>query len=278
MSGDRPKLELSLPQIAGAALAAVTAAVAASFMGVAGTFIGAAVVSVASTVGSAVYTHYLRRSAEKVKERTVDAWRRPDEDEGELATAVHSTRGATRDAQTGALGFVDPVADTVIFSQPAGDSRTSSAAGARRPLPWLKLALTASLIFAISVTTLLVIEIATNQKLGVFNSHTTQQEPVNRQPVPTGRPTDAPVPPTPTPTHDPTDTPTTPPTTPTHDPTTPPTTPTAPPPDGSGGSGVEQDATTPGRGSGGHGAVKGRPEGDTSGGVPDQSVRDQAEG
>ncbi|GAB2929532.1 hypothetical protein ACFMQL_03390 [Nonomuraea fastidiosa] len=70
MSGERPKFELSLPQILGSALAAVTAAVAASYLGVAGTVIGAAVVSVSSTVATAIYTHYLKRTGERVKQRT----------------------------------------------------------------------------------------------------------------------------------------------------------------------------------------------------------------
>lgn len=76
MSGDQPKFELSVPQIAGGALAAVTAAVAASFLGVAGTVIGAAVASIATTIGGAVYTHYLKRTSE-----TVVAWRDHKTDE-----------------------------------------------------------------------------------------------------------------------------------------------------------------------------------------------------
>ncbi|GAA0912298.1 hypothetical protein [Nonomuraea longicatena] len=69
MSGEpRRKFELSVPQVLGGALAAVTAAVAASYLGVAGTVIGAAVASVGTTVGGAIYTHYLKRTGEKVKE------------------------------------------------------------------------------------------------------------------------------------------------------------------------------------------------------------------
>jgi hypothetical protein len=53
---------LSPVQVMASALAAVSAAVIASLFGVAGTVIGAAVVSVASTVGAAVYTESMRRT------------------------------------------------------------------------------------------------------------------------------------------------------------------------------------------------------------------------
>ena len=66
-SPDTPSLGLSLPQVAGSALAAVTAAVAASWLGVAGTIAGAAVGSVLGTVGSALYAHSLRQGSQAVR-------------------------------------------------------------------------------------------------------------------------------------------------------------------------------------------------------------------
>ncbi|MER6946256.1 hypothetical protein ABT294_19705 [Nonomuraea sp. NPDC000554] len=140
MSGDRPKFELSVPQIAGSALAAVTAAVAASYLGVAGTVIGAAVVSVASTVATAIYTHYLKRTGDKVKQHTVIAWREPPtgdeapepvEGQGALATAVAAT---VRDEEPGATTLVMAPVDLP-----------------RRPLPWVKVGVAAALVFAVSM-------------------------------------------------------------------------------------------------------------------------------
>jgi hypothetical protein len=58
---------LSLSQIAGSALAAVTTAVAASFLGVAGTLIGAAFGSVVSTVAGAAYATSLKTAATRVR-------------------------------------------------------------------------------------------------------------------------------------------------------------------------------------------------------------------
>ncbi|MFC4006809.1 hypothetical protein ACFOY2_06230 [Nonomuraea purpurea] len=89
MSGEQRRFELSVPQILGSALAAVTAAVASSYLGVAGTVIGAAVVSIASTVATAIYTHYLKTTGERVKQRTgrrdeAAEPERPDDDDSTL--------------------------------------------------------------------------------------------------------------------------------------------------------------------------------------------------
>ena len=59
---DEPRLGISTAQVAGSALAAVSAAFFASWLGVAGTLIGAALGSVVGTVGSASYTYSLQRS------------------------------------------------------------------------------------------------------------------------------------------------------------------------------------------------------------------------
>ena len=111
MSGEPRKYGLSLPQIAGAALAAVTAAVAASYLGVAGTVIGAAVASVASTVGNAIYTHYLKRTAEQLKQHTVIPWGGHGENPGENAGGDEGQAGTESMAilnRDGTLGTQEP--------------------------------------------------------------------------------------------------------------------------------------------------------------------------
>lgn len=149
MSGEQPKFELSMPQIAGSALAAVTAAVAASYLGVAGTVIGAAVMSVASTVATAIYTHYLKRTGEKVKQHTVIAWRDygteefpPDRDEGqgELATAVHAT---VQDARQGGPHGERPGETTLVMAP--------IEVPVRRRVPWAKTGVAAALVFGVSM-------------------------------------------------------------------------------------------------------------------------------
>ncbi|MFI6645158.1 hypothetical protein [Streptomyces sp. NPDC050504] len=69
----KPRLELSVPQVAGSAVAAIAAAVLASRMGVYGTILGAGVVSVVATSGGAVFQHFFRRTGEQIREVTVSA-------------------------------------------------------------------------------------------------------------------------------------------------------------------------------------------------------------
>ncbi|MFI5757793.1 hypothetical protein [Streptomyces sp. NPDC051569] len=71
--GPGQRLELSVPQVAGSALAAVTAAVLASQLGVYGTIIGAGVVSVVATAGGSVFQHLFRRTGEQLREVTVQS-------------------------------------------------------------------------------------------------------------------------------------------------------------------------------------------------------------
>ncbi|MEO3975667.1 hypothetical protein [Streptomyces sp. CAU 1734] len=61
------RLDLSVPQVAGSALAAVAAAVLASRLGVYGTIIGAGVVSVVATCGGSVFQHMFSRTGEQLK-------------------------------------------------------------------------------------------------------------------------------------------------------------------------------------------------------------------
>ncbi|MEV0345596.1 hypothetical protein AB0H88_07515 [Nonomuraea sp. NPDC050680] len=151
MSGEQRKFELSMPQIAGSALAAVTAAVGASYLGVGGTVIGAALMSVASTVATAVYTHYLKRTGEKVKQHTVIAWRdsgaqdsppERDEGQGELATAAHATvrnPGAAMES-----GEIPRPGETTLVMAPIE-------VPARRRVPWAKTGMAAALVFGVSM-------------------------------------------------------------------------------------------------------------------------------
>ncbi|MFE2679553.1 hypothetical protein [Streptomyces hygroscopicus] len=62
------RMELSVAQVAGSALAAVAAAVLASKLGVYGTILGAGVVSVVATAGGTVFQHLFRRTGEQIKE------------------------------------------------------------------------------------------------------------------------------------------------------------------------------------------------------------------
>ncbi|MFE9859688.1 hypothetical protein [Streptomyces sp. NPDC005780] len=84
------RIDLSLPQVAGSAVAAVAAAVAASQLGVYGTILGAGVMSIVATCGGSVFQHFFRRTGEQIREVTVQV-KHPDRE-----VTVHTRQ--TRDS------------------------------------------------------------------------------------------------------------------------------------------------------------------------------------
>lgn len=67
------RIDLSLTQVLGSAVATVVAAFLAGQLGVYGTFIGAGVVSLVATSGGPIFQHLFRRTGEQIKEATVQA-------------------------------------------------------------------------------------------------------------------------------------------------------------------------------------------------------------
>ncbi|MER6976342.1 hypothetical protein [Streptomyces carpinensis] len=67
----KKRIDLSVPQVAGSAVAAVVAAKLASYFGVYGTILGAGLVSVVATCGGSVFQHFFRRTGEQLREAAV---------------------------------------------------------------------------------------------------------------------------------------------------------------------------------------------------------------
>ncbi|GAA2434118.1 hypothetical protein [Streptomyces glaucus] len=65
---ERKRIDLSVPQVAGSALAAVVAAGLASCFGVYGTILGAGVVSAIATCGGTLFQHLLKRTGEQFRD------------------------------------------------------------------------------------------------------------------------------------------------------------------------------------------------------------------
>lgn len=68
---ERKRIDLSVPQVAGGAVAAVVAAKLASYFGVYGTILGAGVVSVVATCGGSLFQHFFSRTGEQFREAAV---------------------------------------------------------------------------------------------------------------------------------------------------------------------------------------------------------------
>ncbi|WP_328942123.1 hypothetical protein OG259_11090 [Streptomyces sp. NBC_00250] len=71
--GGKRRIDLSVAQVSGSALAAVIAAKLASTLGVYGTILGAGVISVIATCGGPLFQHLFRRTGEQVRDATVAA-------------------------------------------------------------------------------------------------------------------------------------------------------------------------------------------------------------
>ncbi|MFJ9372476.1 hypothetical protein [Streptomyces sp. NPDC101455] len=67
----KKRIDLSVPQVAGGAVAAVVAAKLASYFGVYGTILGAGVVSAIATSGGSVFQHFFSRTGAQLRESTV---------------------------------------------------------------------------------------------------------------------------------------------------------------------------------------------------------------
>ncbi|MFD3732829.1 hypothetical protein [Streptomyces sp. NPDC058632] len=65
--GERARVDLSVPQVAGSAVAAVLGAQLASSFGVYGTIIGAGVMSIVATCGGTIFQHFFTRTGEQFR-------------------------------------------------------------------------------------------------------------------------------------------------------------------------------------------------------------------
>ncbi|MEU0433637.1 hypothetical protein ABZ153_18750 [Streptomyces sp. NPDC006290] len=71
------RLDLSVPQVAGSAVAAVVAAKLASYFGVYGTILGAGLVSAVATCGGTLFQHFFKRTGEQIRDVKVQTKPKP---------------------------------------------------------------------------------------------------------------------------------------------------------------------------------------------------------
>ncbi|MGC4949549.1 hypothetical protein ACLQ2N_25560 [Streptomyces sp. DT224] len=125
-SGIEPKerrIDLSLPQVAGSAVAAVAAAVAASQLGVYGTIAGAGVMSVVATCGGSVFQHFFRRTGEQIREVTVQV-KHPDREVTVRTRETGARRPEPLPQETVLLGAVDDATTLLRRVEPRTDETT----------------------------------------------------------------------------------------------------------------------------------------------------------
>ncbi len=132
MSSPGSRFEISLAQVAGSALAAVSAAVVASFLGVGGTVLGAALGSTVATIAGAVYAHTFRQAGQRLGETrvltVVTKARAAHEQPGPGDVPVIGPSGAASGEETAAEPSVEPSVEpsaagraAAVAAAPAGE-------------------------------------------------------------------------------------------------------------------------------------------------------------
>lgn len=144
---DKKPLDLSLTQLIGGALAAMTAAYLGSRLSVVGTVVGAAIASMVAGVGGALYTASLRHTRDKVK----SVWTGRVND---TPTRVVVTSDNPSVEQTPA------VADA-----PAMSPRKAVVPGWRTGRFWKRMLIGVVAIFALAVGTITALELVSGQAL-----------------------------------------------------------------------------------------------------------------
>jgi hypothetical protein len=150
------QLDLSVSQIVGGALAAMTAAALGSQLSVAGTVIGAALASIIAAVAGSLYTASIRRTREKVK--TVFWTGQPNEVEEPTVMEI------LPDSE----GHIAGQRSHLLEPQPAPTPRSPK-------LNWKRVAVAALAAFGIAAVSLTAVELATGRSLSGGEGTTIQQ-------------------------------------------------------------------------------------------------------
>ncbi|MFF8654162.1 hypothetical protein [Streptomyces huasconensis] len=110
---EKRRLDLSVPQVAGSAIAAVVAAKLASNLGVYGTILGAGVVSGIATCGGTIFQHFFKRTGEQIRVVAVQAKPKAHQVPATTAPRVPETfRTAAHQGYPGGASTTGPVTTT----------------------------------------------------------------------------------------------------------------------------------------------------------------------
>ncbi len=165
--GDK-RFELNWVQSLAGALAAVTSAVLLSTVGVAGTLIGAALGSLAATVGSAVYSYYIRATQDRVATAGTVAVTRighgrsrgpssPDEPAAGAAVTDEEVTAAGENLHPARAALEDA-------KNPPAAGFTTVLAG----LPWKRIAVVATGLFVAAMLVILAFELVTGRAVSSY--------------------------------------------------------------------------------------------------------------
>ncbi|WP_406082123.1 hypothetical protein [Streptomyces zaomyceticus] len=152
--GGKRRIDLSVAQVSGSALAAVIAAKLASTLGVYGTILGAGVISVIATCGGPLFQHLFRRTGEQVRDVTVAA--KPKARQVPLAPGP-------RDDRTLMLGTVRAPAPVEEYDGEHGEEFGAATTHGTRVRGWRRPAIAAALVFGVTMGGITTYELVSGQ-------------------------------------------------------------------------------------------------------------------
>lgn len=155
--GGRRRIDLSVAQVSGSAVAAVIAAKLASTLGVYGTIVGAGVISVIATCGGPLFQHLFRRTGEQVRDATAAA--KPKARQVPVAAGL-------RDDSTLMLGTVRA---PVPYDGEFGTATTHGT----RVRGWKRPAIAAALVFGVTMGGITAYELVSGQDFSGTQGTTT---------------------------------------------------------------------------------------------------------
>lgn len=166
---EKQTLEINWVQAMAGALAAVSSAVLLSTVGVAGTIIGAAIGSVVATLGSAVYSHYLHVTRQRIAKAQAAAFAR-------VARAQASVSGAGADVDNETTRAEQELAQAerelreaqrelaVAEDAPASVGWREALSG----LPWKRITAVAAALFVVAMLVILAFELLTGRAVSTY--------------------------------------------------------------------------------------------------------------
>ncbi|WP_395573477.1 hypothetical protein [Streptomyces sp. BK79] len=162
------RIDLSVPQVAGSALAAVVAAKLASSFGVYGTILGAGLISVVATCGGSVLQHFFSRTGEQLRvKRTVESARTG----GRTETAPLPAGGPHGPAPARAQTSASASARTSASASASGEF-TEGTVYRARTTGWKRPVVAAALVFGVTMAGITAYELASGESLSGGRSTT----------------------------------------------------------------------------------------------------------
>lgn len=176
MTEEKHGIEVNWVQALAGSLAAMSSAVLLSTVGVAGTIIGAAVGSIIATVGSAVYSYYLRLSRRRIAETHSFARAR-------VARARASVRGAVADVEGGSTHperqLQRAESDLARAGQELRDAEDIPASVSWKEvlagLPWRRIVLSTAALFVAAMLVIVTFELITGRAVSTYTGGTDQK-------------------------------------------------------------------------------------------------------